>query len=250
LPVILAVLIILLFFGGKLLPRLGCWLGNQSRKPVRQVKWMWTSFAGTEDESIRAEEDYGRECAREFSKQFSGSAPSVDQDLVAAVGSRLADALHDPRRKFRFTLVGSPMANAFALPGGFVFITKPLLDLCERDRDEIAFFLGHEIGHIVHGHARDQLSASTVLNAVTARLSGVGQMLRELLNKGYSRSLELEADCEATRLAAASGFDPRASLRALKRLAQVAPDNRGLAEYFSSHPPISERIQELQQRSV
>jgi Zn-dependent protease with chaperone function len=45
--------------------------------------------------------------------------------------------------------VAAPFANAFALPGGFVFITKPLLDLCNHDRNEIAFFLGHEIAHIL-----------------------------------------------------------------------------------------------------
>jgi predicted Zn-dependent protease len=250
LPFLLVILIILLLFGGKLLPRLGDWLGNQSRKPARQAKWMWTSFAGTEDESISAERDYGRECAREFSNQFPGAVPPEDQELVAAVGSRLTGALNDPRREFRFSLVMSPLANAFALPGGFVFITKPLLDLCGRDRDEIAFFLGHEMGHIIRGHARDQLTASTVLNAVMARLSGVGQMLREVLNKGYSRALELEADREAARLAAAAGFDSQAPLRALKHLGRIAPDNRGLAEYFSSHPPFSERIQELEQRMV
>jgi predicted Zn-dependent protease len=250
LQVILAVLIILLLFGGKLLPGLGHWLGNKSRKPARQAKWMWASLAGTEDESIRAERDYGRECAHEFSRQFPGSVPSEDQELVTSVGSRLAGALHDPRREFHFTLVLAPMANAFALPGGFVFITKPLLDLCGRDQDEIAFFLGHEIGHIVRGHAKDQLTAGTILNAVMTRLSSVGPMLREVLNKGYSRALELEADREAARLVAVAGFDPGASFRALKRLERIGPDNTGLAEYFSTHPSLSERIQELEQRRV
>ena len=245
-PLLLAILIILLLFGGKILPRLGQWLGAQSRKPYRQAKWMWTSFAGTDEESIKAEKDYGRECAREFIKQFPGAVPASDQDLVTSVGVRVAEKVMDPRREFRFALVSSPMANAFALPGGFVFITKALLDLCERDRNEIAFFLGHEIGHIVHGHAREQLTTSTILNAVTARLSGVGRMLREVLGKGYSRSLELEADAEAVRLASAAGFDSGASIRALQRLMKISSDDTGLAEYFSSHPALSERIQELE----
>jgi predicted Zn-dependent protease len=245
-PLILVlILILLLLYGGKMLPRLGSQLGRQARKPYRQAKWMWSSFAGTEEEAMRAEKEYGRECAREFAGQFAAAASSADQDLVAAVGSRLADAAKDARREFRFKAVSSPTANAYALPGGFIFITQSLLDLCARDRDEMAFFLGHEIGHIVRGHARDQLTASTILNAVTARISGAGRILREALGKGYSRALELEADRESVRLAAAAGFDPRASLRALERLAGIAPDNAGFAEYFSSHPPLSERIQEL-----
>jgi len=210
---------------------------------------MWSSFAGTEEESIKAEADYGRECAREFIRQFPGAVPPSDQELVAAVGAKLAERAKGPRREFRFTLVSSPAANAFALPGGFVFMTEALLDLCGRDRDEVAFFLGHEIGHIVHGHAKEQLTTNTILNAVTARLSGVGRMIREVLGKGYSRTLELEADGEAVKLAAAAGFDSGASIRALQRLAQVSPDNTGLAEYFSSHPALSERIQELEQQN-
>jgi predicted Zn-dependent protease len=206
---------------------------------------MWSSFTGTEDESIRAERDYGQECARAFAKQFPSSGSRTDQELVANVGAKLADAVKDPRRKFHFTVAVSTHANAFALPGGFVFITGSLLDLCERDRNEIAFFLGHEIGHVLRGHARDHLTANTFLNAVMSRLPAAGQMLRQVISKGYSRTMELEADQEAARLAAAAGFDARASIHALNRLAQVSPDASGLAEYLSSHPPISERVREL-----
>jgi Zn-dependent protease with chaperone function len=141
------------------------------------------------------------------------------------------------------------MINAFALPGGFVFVTEPLLDLCGADRDEIAFFLGHELGHILRGHARDKLTASTFLNAVGSRLPGAGTMLRQILNKGYSRELELEADREGVRLAGAAGFDPQAAIRALNRLAQISADHAGALEYFSSHPPISERIRQVERRA-
>ncbi|HTY60868.1 MAG TPA: M48 family metallopeptidase [Acidobacteriota bacterium] len=242
---LIIILVLILLFNPELLPRMGDWLGGQSRKPLRQAKWMWSSFTGTEDESIRAERDYGQECARAFAKQFSNSGSRTDQEFVANIGARLADAVRDPRRKFHFTVVGSTLANAFALPGGFIFITGSLLDLCEHDRNEIAFFLGHEIGHVLRGHAKDHLTANVFLNAVTARLPAAGQMLRQVISKGYSRTLELEADQEAARLAAAAGFDARASILALNRLAQVSPDASGLAEYLSSHPPISERVRGL-----
>jgi predicted Zn-dependent protease len=237
---------LLLLFMGKLLPRLGVWLGGQSRKPFRQAKWMWSWLAGTEDEAIQAEYEYGCECARQFAAQFSGKAPREKQEVVAAVGSRLAAAVKDRRREFRFSLVRASVPNAYALPGGFVFITEPLLDLCAQDRDELAFLLGHEMGHVLRGHARSQLTARTFLNAVTARLAGAGPMLRQLLNQGYSRELELEADSDGARLAAAAGFDPRAAGRALGRLARVSNDNAGLMEYFSSHPAFAERVQKLE----
>jgi predicted Zn-dependent protease len=207
---------------------------------------MWSSFAGTEDESIRTEREYGEECARAFAAQFRDKSAPTDQDLVANIGLKLAEAVKDPRLQFRFTVVGSTPANAYALPGGFVFITGALLDLCVRDRNEIAFFLSHEIGHILRGHARDHLTANTFLNAVMSRLPAAGQMIRHVLSKGYSQMQELDADQEAVRLTAAAGFDAGASLSALRRLELVAPNRAGLAEYLSSHPPISERVRELE----
>ena len=133
LGLLIIIFILILFFNPKLLPGMGSWLGGLSRKPFRQSKWMWSWFAGTEDELIRAERDYGLECARAFAKQFSGSVSGTDQELAANIGSRLAGAAKDPRREFRFTVAFSTLVNAFALPGGFVFITGSLLDLCEHE---------------------------------------------------------------------------------------------------------------------
>jgi predicted Zn-dependent protease len=246
LPVLIIVLILLLLFGSRLLPQLGDQLGRKARKPYRQAKWLWSWASGTEEEAILAERDYGRECAQEFIKQFPGNASRRDQDLVNSIGSRLAQAVKDPRLHFGFTVVASPTVNAYALPGGFVFITQSLLNLVEHDPDTLAFFLGHEMAHVLKGHAKDQLTAKTLLNAVSARLSGAGQLIRQIVSKGYSRVLEQEADREAVRLTAAAGFNARASLNALERLSRVAPDNSGLAEYFSTHPAFKERIRDLE----
>jgi len=247
LALIIVVLVLFLLFNPSVLPRIGTQLGDRSRKPFRQAKWMWSSFTGTEDESIRAEREYGRECARAFETQFSAKVSRADQELVERIGAKLANAVNDPRRAFSVKVAGSSVANAYALPGGFIFITGTLLDLCGRDPNEIAFFLGHEIGHVLRGHAKDQMTANTFLNAVSSRLPAAGQMLRHVLSQGYSRMQELEADQEAVRLTAAAGFDPRASVSALSRLAQRSPDPSGLAEYLSSHPPLSERIRESEE---
>ncbi len=156
-------------------------------------------------------------------------------------------AVKDPRREFCFSVVAAAVSNAFALPGGFVFVTEPLVDLCGRDEAEIAFFLGHEMAHVLRGHARDRLTTGAFLNAVTARLPGAGPLLRQVLVKGYSQDLELEADREGAGLLVAAGFDPRAALRGLRRLAQEPADNVGLLEFFSSHPPLAERVRRLEQ---
>ncbi len=245
---LLLIVAILLFFCAKSLPRLGSWLGGHSRKRFRQANWMWSWMAGSETDALQAEQEYGTECARQFAAQFPGRASSAAQELVATVGSSLA-AVADPRRKFQFRVLRAGVANAFALPGGFVFITEALIRLCAQDRDEIAFFLGHEMAHVTLGHARSQLTTQTILGAVTARLSGAGMLLRELLGKGYSRDLELEADREGARLSAAAGFDARAAARALLRLAKASPGDSGLAEYFSTHPPLPERVSALEAKA-
>jgi predicted Zn-dependent protease len=240
---------LVLFLGATLLPRLGSLLGGSARKPFRQAKWIWSWATGSEAESIQAEREYGRECARQFARQFTGGRRS-SQQLVTALGAQLAKAVNDPRREFAFTVVNSAVANAYAIPGGFVFITEPLLGVCGENQDELAFILGHEIGHILCGHARNQLTASALLNAVTSRLPGAGAMLGQFLSKGYARELELEADREGVRLAGAAGFDRRAAATALRRMAKASTTDAGLAEYFSSHPPFEDRIRSLGQSAT
>jgi predicted Zn-dependent protease len=207
---------------------------------------MWCWATGSEDDALLAEREYGRECAREFTSEFPGRTSAKQEEIVTAVGARLAAVVKDARRQFRFGSLPAPTANAFALPGGFVFITAPLIDLCAGDRDQMAFYLAHEMGHVLRGHAREQLTAGAFLKAVTARLPGAGALLHQVLNKGYSRQLEFDADREALRLAQLAGFDPRASIRAMQSLSHVSPDTAGFAEYFASHPPFADRIRELE----
>lgn len=90
------------------------------------------------------------------------------------------------------------------------------------------------------------MTVGTILNAIATRFAGAGGLLRQVLVKGYSRSMELEADKEGVRLADAAGYDSKSSILALRRLADVSPDISGLAEYFSSHPALKDRIQALE----
>ena len=242
---LLLALVILLLWRGRGLPSLGRRLGERARKPFRQAGWICGSLAGSKADALRAEEQFGSECAREFSAQFPGEVAPDRQDWVAATGSRLADALADERRRFTFRAVAAPAANAFALPGGFVFVTGALLDLYAGCPDELAFVLGHEMGHVVKSHARDRLMAELVFDLLGRRAPGAGRVVRDLLGKGYAREQELEADRAAVRLLSTAGFDAGGALRALQRLEQLGPDRAGLAEYFSTHPSLAERVRAL-----
>ena len=243
---VIAGVIMLLFFGSSL-PRLGRRLGKMARKPFWQAQWMWQSFAGSDEESVRAEEEYGRECARQFASEFPREASEARQRQVAEIGSRLAAVAKDAGRRFDFRVVAASTTNAFALPGGFVFVTESLIDLCQRDPDEVAFLVGHEMAHVIHAHSRDKLMVDTIMSAVRSRLSAAAGLLKDLLGAGSSQEQELEADRGAVRLMTAAGFDPRAGVRVLRRLAEVSPDPSGVQQYFSSHPHKSDRIRALEQ---
>jgi len=246
---LLVALLIALIWRGRGLPTLGRRLGERARKPFRQARWMWGSVVGDEAEALRAEEAFGHECAREFAAQFPGAVAPDDQRRLTEIGARISSAQGEGSRAFVFCVVRAPGPNAFALPGGFVFVTDTLLRLCADDRDASAFVVAHEMGHVLRRHARDRLMADLIFDVVGRRLPAAGQVVREMLGKGYSREQELEADREAVRLMGAAGFDPNGGMRALERLARHAPDQAGLAEFFSTHPRLDERIRALREMS-
>ena len=157
-------------------------------------------------------------------------------------------------RTFHFDAFHCGEPNAFALPGGFIFISRPILDLCGWNDDEIAFILGHEMGHVLSGHAIDRIMTSSTMAAVSraAPVQGpLGAWLRNVgiryLETAYSRDNETDADQLGVRLAAAAGYDPQGAIRLLSRLAQLhqSPDPLALGEYFSTHPTAEIRIQAI-----
>ena len=242
---LLLALIIALLWRGRGLPAVGRRLGERARKPFRQARWLWGSVAGDETEARSAEEAFGRECARELAAKFPGHVDPDDQRRVAEIGARLSAAQGDGSRSFEFRAVAAPNPNAFALPGGFVFVTDGLLRLCADDREASAFVVAHEMGHVLLDHARDRLMADLVFDVVGRRVPAAGQVVREMLGKGYSRDQELEADREAVRLLMAAGFHPDGGVRALESLARHTPEQEDLGEYFSTHPRLHERIRAL-----
>jgi Zn-dependent protease with chaperone function len=144
--------------------------------------------------------------------------------------------------------------NALALPGGPVFVSWPLLELCQWQRDEIAFVLGHEMGHIVRRHTLDRIVKDAALSLLLRQSSGrhaasawIGQTGQQVLSRAFSTDDEIEADAFAVALVKAAGGDPLAGERLLGRLSQLT-SGRSLSIagfYFASHPPLTERIANL-----
>jgi predicted Zn-dependent protease len=224
-------------------------LGKLAGPKIRKANWFFRSLTGTEAEAIAAEVQVGRDLARAIAHEMELDPDPCVAQILREVGTRLAGRVKNRHRTFAFQSLQASEANAFALPGGFIWVTRPLVELCERNADELAFVLGHEMAHVIRKHAMDRMMTSSVLGAamrampggglVGAQLSGV---VRHMLEQRYSQDQELDADQLGARLALAAGFRMDAANRLLERLKRHAAEPPGLGAYFSSHPPFDLRI--------
>jgi predicted Zn-dependent protease len=229
-------------------------LGRLVGPKLRKAEWVVSSLTGSESEAIVAERAVGRDLARAVLEQLEPEPDPAAREHLDYLAARLAAGLRDPRHGFRFLAVRSPEMNAFALPGGYVFVTRRLMDLCSWDHAELAFVLGHEMGHVVRRHAIERLMANALFDTVASRLPVGGSLLRPhvaallstLLRQGYSREQELEADAVGARAARAAGFDADGARRVLVRLAAESAAEPLLSGYFASHPPLNERLRQLE----
>jgi predicted Zn-dependent protease len=199
--------------------------------------------------ALKPEEEIalGLKSAPEMAAQMGGlSANPQARALVQRLGTRLVQdsiAAKSPYR-FSFHVLADPRTiNAFALPGGPVFITEGLLRLLHTE-GELAGVLGHEIGHVIARHSSEQLAkAQLTQGLIGAAVIGtgdyttaqIGQMVGSLINMRYGRDDELEADALGIRILSDAGYDPRAMTGVMDTLAKASSGSRQ-PEFFSSHP--------------
>jgi predicted Zn-dependent protease len=238
-------------------------LGRKIGPKVRKARWMWESLTGTEADAIRLEHSVGLDLAHEAGKQLEIDPDSRTRDVLEETGRRLSMCVANRLRSFRFAGFQGGQPNAFALPGGFIFVGRPMLELCRWNQDEIAFILAHEMAHVIRRHAIERIVTNSAVSVASraAPAGGVlGAWLRNVgirfLETAYSRDQELEADKLGVCLAAAAGYEPQAATELLARLASLnSPANPvDLGEYFSTHPSSEIRIKSirhyLQRRSA
>jgi predicted Zn-dependent protease len=194
----------------------------------------------------------------ELKENTTPSAATV-QKYLTLVGSRLVAHAH---RKIPYKFHYIPeksLVNAFAIPGGHVYVGEGLLALMDSE-DELASVLGHEIEHIDHYHCMERAQLEQALRKVP--FGELASFPLEIFQAGYSKDQELEADREGTRLAVAGGYSPNGAIRMFqtfqrmeessKRKARNPEEevgdvaNQTLEGYFRSHPLPSERIAQIQ----
>ena len=232
-------------------------LGRKVGPKVRKAKWMWQSIAGSESDAIKAEYEVGLDLASEIRRQLDYEQQPQTDEILNEIGGRLARCVANKLRKFNFETFNGPEPNAFALPGGFVFVTKSLVELCRYDRNEIACILAHEMAHVMRGHAMNRIVSNSAIAAVSraapvrGALSGwLRRVGVQFLESAYSQDMETEADRLGVRLVAAAGYDPAACLQLFSRLAELKSHSSefDLGSYFSSHPPFKVRIDNIKRQ--
>ncbi len=174
------------------------------------------------------------------------------QDWTSGIGKKLAAVTERPELPYRYTVLDSPVVNAFALPGGPIFVTRGLIAHA-GDEAELASVMGHETGHVVARHSAEQASKQQLLGAGIGIAGAVSQTVgrfSQLLGSGaqllllrYSRDAEREADMLGVRYAARAGYDPDGMPRFMGVLDQISRDSKeGLPGWLSTHPDPGERV--------
>jgi predicted Zn-dependent protease len=200
----------------------------------------------------------GRESDAQIKAEMGVYEDPELQKYVSDVGLRLAKLSERPNLPWQFTVVDQPAINAFALPGGFIYLTRGILPFLDNEA-ELAGVLGHEIGHVTARHAAQQYTRSlggqiglTALGIFVPAARPFGQISEQalgLLFLKYGREDELQSDQLGARYAAAGGWDPAGvpgMLSTLGRLDEAAGDRKGIPNFLSTHPDPLSRVGEIQ----
>lgn len=219
--------------------------------------------------------------------QAYGELDEPDElDRVLSIGYELAQKSRFKDFPFTFYLVEMPIPNAFALPGGQIFVTRGMLDL-DLDDDMLACLLGHEISHVTERHGTRLQKRATLVNLLSQALiigaiagtdnksrqrssdpysiygirtddgsrgdivqgtAAVSLVLGQLLLLSHSREFETEADDEGQRLAAAAGYDPDGARRLWQRMLERIPQQKAFG-YWRTHPFEDSRMRAAEERT-
>jgi predicted Zn-dependent protease len=201
--------------------------------------------------SVQQDAEVGRQAAQDAERQLPMLRDGTTENYVSAIVQRLAAVAPGPRFSYRARVVNTSDINAFALPGGFVYVNRGLIEAV-RNEGELAGVLAHEMAHVAQRHGTSQASKAygaqigvgllgQVLGGRDHRL-GIGeQVLGNLglsaLFMKFSRNAESEADRVGAQMMARAGYDPMAMASFFDLLASKQRGNPGaVSQFFSDHP--------------
>ena len=223
-----------------------------------------TPSSGQREISLMSEEDekaIGKTEHPKIIKQFGGIYQNDTlQNYIESLGKFLVSTSESPNLKFTFTILNSPIVNAFALPGGYIYLTRGLIYLCQNEA-QLAGVIAHEIGHVTGRHSAKRYTKAIGTNLLGNLLKTIikNPILQNLTNTtsslyllSYSRDHEYEADNLATRYMIRAGFDPYEMANFLKQMERfsklqkkIVGDKKKISELLLTHPNSSKRVEEV-----
>ena len=211
--------------------------------------------------SVSVSETEERELGAEYAASVDSQVPLIEDSVVTqfltTLGRSMTSQTSRANIDWRFKVANASALNAFALPGGFVYVTRGLIEHSDS-LSELAGVMGHEIGHVVGRHNVKQLqeeenrdAAMIALCTLTSACSTIGGMIAvqvgaEARTAQYSQTQEAEADSEAVVNAFRAGIDPEGLTRFLQKLLdQRATQPTAIEAFFSTHPTDESRVRAL-----
>jgi predicted Zn-dependent protease len=219
-----------------------------------------------------ADEDEEKAIGEEAARQLLSERAVLDntevQHYVSRVGGWLALQTERSELDWHFAVLDDDNINAWATPGGYVFITTGMLSLMESEA-ELAGVLGHEMAHVLERHHLEAIRKEAGMRGVmklgmvawqasqakdgggtdadeAAMMSKVEESVGDLYARGLSRGDEMEADRQGMVIAARAGYDPWALVAVLQKIQQFKADNSVLTRFFRTHPNTGERIEAME----
>lgn len=203
----------------------------------------------------------GKEVAANVLAQFGMVQNDPLTDYVSLVGLTVAQCSPRQDVPYHFAILDSDIVNAFAAPGGYIFVTKGLLNLLQ-DEAQLASILGHEIAHVAQRHVTKEIQKSKIAEAVIPSyvkasakqaewMSQITDLAIQMIWKGYSREDELEADKLGVEYARAAGYDAQSYAEVLEMIRNRTQETTSSREYkflLSTHPKPEERIRIVTER--
>lgn len=256
--------IVALLLGGFVLDAAAGWqeqlqkLADPNSKEGKILSGATQVLASAKEVDYPTERTIGESLALEGLQRFGQPVKNEAlQEYVNLVGKAVVANSQRSTIPYQFAVLDSSVQNAFAAPGGIIFISKALLATLENEA-ELAAVLAHEVGHVAAKHALKSTRRAQFLQGAAsitaASMKGdkgkqyesmIGDLQNVLFDKGLDKGMEFEADLAAMETTYRTGYDPSALIRVLEKLQKLEASSEKQGSWFSTHPPLAERISRL-----